>query len=218
MVNEHADQTRAGPVEGVEHGQGGHIDSRQTILQQSKSLLAEELPARIRKTCDIIEDVINSVTARITGTLETFEKRTRQMWDNISQEEFKTVKAMNDFDLMHRPIEWEADGDLMGGWNYHALHYPREISAAQAAQFLPRQFLAGADHWDAETEAALAYGTHAEDSARTKGSLPHQPRTSLGKRLWEIRGQIMASGERPLGWDESEKEVSEQRSDPGLEK
>ena len=34
------------------------------------------------------------MTARITGTLETFEKRTHQMWDNISQEEFKTVKAM----------------------------------------------------------------------------------------------------------------------------
>jgi hypothetical protein len=50
------------------------------------------------------------------------------------------------------------------------------------------------------------------------GLPPYQPRTSLGKRLWEIRGQIMASGERPLGWDEIEKEVSEQRRDPGLEK
>ena len=47
---------------------------------------------------------------------------------------------------------------------------------------------------------------------------PYQPRTSLGKRLWEIRGQIMASGERSLGWDEIEKEVSEHRSDPGLDK
>ena len=47
---------------------------------------------------------------------------------------------------------------------------------------------------------------------------PYQPRTSLGKRLWEIRGQIMASGERLLGWDEIEKEVSEQRNEPGLEK
>ena len=50
------------------------------------------------------------------------------------------------------------------------------------------------------------------------GLPPYQPRTSLGKRLWEIRGQIMASGERPLGWDEIDKEVSEQRNDPGLEK
>ena len=48
--------------------------------------------------------------------------------------------------------------------------------------------------------------------------LPYQPRTSLGKCLWEIRGQIMASGERPLGWDEIDKEVSEQRNDPGLDK
>ena len=29
---------------------------------------------------------------------------------------------------MKRPIEWEADGDLMGGWEHHALHYPREMS------------------------------------------------------------------------------------------
>jgi len=28
----------------------------------------------------------------------------------------------------------------------------------------------------------------------------------------------MASGERSLGWDEIEKEVSEHRSDPGLDK
>jgi len=47
---------------------------------------------------------------------------------------------------------------------------------------------------------------------------PYQPRTSLGKRLWEIRGQIMASGENPLGWDESDTEVAEQRRGVGLEK
>ena len=47
---------------------------------------------------------------------------------------------------------------------------------------------------------------------------PYQPRTSLAKRLWENRGKIMASGERPLGWDQIEKEVSEQPHEPGLEK
>jgi hypothetical protein len=55
-------------------------------------------------------------------------------------------------------------------------------------------------------------------AAEGKGLPPYQPRTSLGKRLWETRGQIMASGEKPLGWDEIEKEVSVQRNDPGLEK
>ena len=47
---------------------------------------------------------------------------------------------------------------------------------------------------------------------------PYQPRPSLGKRLWEIRGQIIASREKPLGWDEIENEVSDQRHDPRLEK
>jgi hypothetical protein len=48
----------------------------------------------LMKTCNQVEEVINSVTAKITGTLESFERRTRQMWDNISQEEFRSVKAM----------------------------------------------------------------------------------------------------------------------------
>ena len=43
--------------------------------------------------------------------------------------QIKIVKAMREFDLMRRPIEWEADGDLMGGWEHYALHYPRELSA-----------------------------------------------------------------------------------------
>ena len=47
---------------------------------------------------------------------------------------------------------------------------------------------------------------------------PYQPCTALGKRLWEIRSQIIASGEKPLSWDEIEKEVSEQRRAPRLEK
>jgi len=55
-------------------------------------------------------------------------------------------------------------------------------------------------------------------AAEGESSPVYQPRTSLGKRLWEIRGQIMSSGERPLGWEEIDKEVSEQRNDPGFEK
>lgn len=48
----------------------------------------------LMKTCDYVEEVINSVTASITGRLEAFERRTQQMWENISQEEFRTVKAL----------------------------------------------------------------------------------------------------------------------------
>jgi len=39
----------------------------------------------------------------------------------------------------------------------------------------------------------------------------YQPRTALGKLLWEIRGQIVASGEPLLGWDAIEREISEHR-------
>lgn len=44
----------------------------------------------------------------------------------------KIVKAMREFDLMRRPIEWEADGDLMGAWEHYALHYPRELAGNPA--------------------------------------------------------------------------------------
>jgi len=50
--------------------------------------------AHLMKTCSLVEDVINSVTISITGRLETFEKRTQQMWGNITQEEFRAVKTM----------------------------------------------------------------------------------------------------------------------------
>jgi hypothetical protein len=48
----------------------------------------------LMRTCTVIEDAIISVSASISGRLEVFEKRTAQMWQNISQEEFQAVKAM----------------------------------------------------------------------------------------------------------------------------
>lgn len=38
-------------------------------------------------------------------------------------------------------------------------------------------------------------------------------RTPLGRRLWEIRSRIVASGEPLLGWEEIEREVSERRGE-----
>lgn len=48
----------------------------------------------LMKVCDTIEEVINTMSATITGRLEVFEKRTREMWDHITQEEFRAVKTM----------------------------------------------------------------------------------------------------------------------------
>ncbi len=54
-------------------------------LKQDKNLM---------RSCDIIEEVINSISAGITGRLEVFERRTNEMWANISQDEFRSVKTM----------------------------------------------------------------------------------------------------------------------------
>ena len=55
-------------------------------------------------------------------------------------------------------------------------------------------------------------GTSAATEVNTQPA--YQPRTALGRVLWEIRGQILASGEPLLSWDEIEREVFEQRQDP----
>jgi hypothetical protein len=47
---------------------------------------------------------------------------------HASQWQLKICQAMRKFDLMKRPIDWEADGDLFGQWEQHSLHYPREFA------------------------------------------------------------------------------------------
>jgi hypothetical protein len=44
----------------------------------------------------------------------------------------KIVQAMRAHDPQARPVEFEADGDLMGKWEYHQLHYPRELGGSPA--------------------------------------------------------------------------------------
>jgi hypothetical protein len=38
-----------------------------------------------------------------------------------------------------------------------------------------------------------------------------QPKTPLGRRLWELRQQIVASGEPMLDWKDLEREIAERR-------
>jgi hypothetical protein len=42
-------------------------------------------------------------------------------------------------------------------------------------------------------------------------ALSYEPKTPLGRRLWELRQQMIASGERLLSWEEIEREVAERR-------
>ena len=51
--------------------------------------------------------------------------------------------------------------------------------------------------------------TCAEDS---QAALPaYEPRTPLGRRLWESRARIVAGGEPQLGWEALEREAAERR-------
>jgi len=38
-----------------------------------------------------------------------------------------------------------------------------------------------------------------------------KPRTPLGRRLWELRKRIIASGQPLLDWDDLEREIAERR-------
>jgi hypothetical protein len=54
-------------------------------LKQNHSLM---------KNCDLIEEVVNSMSMTITGRLEVFERRSSEMWGNLTQAEFRSVKTM----------------------------------------------------------------------------------------------------------------------------
>ncbi len=47
----------------------------------------------------------------------------------------------------------------------------------------------------------------------TQAEPPLQFKTSLGRRLWEIRSRLVASGEPLLGWEEVEQEITERRGE-----
>jgi hypothetical protein len=47
----------------------------------------------------------------------------------------------------------------------------------------------------------------------SKEPVSFKPKTPLGRKLWELRQKIVASGEPLLDWEELEKEVAERRGD-----
>lgn len=56
--------------------------------------------------------------------------------------------------------------------------------------------------------ASPAPPTASEDEA-------YQPRTELGRRLWEIRKRIVAAGMATMTWDDIERELAERRGETG---
>ena len=50
--------------------------------------------ANLMRVCDTVERVVNEVSANITGKFEVFDRRTKEMWGNISETEFRAAKDM----------------------------------------------------------------------------------------------------------------------------
>ena len=49
---------------------------------------------RLIQTCLDVESRINELTAMITGRFESFDRSSKEMWDNISAERFRKVEAL----------------------------------------------------------------------------------------------------------------------------
>jgi hypothetical protein len=47
--------------------------------------------------------------------------------------------------------------------------------------------------------------------AAAESTPAYEPRTPLGRRLWELREQILAEGEPTLDWDDLERELASRR-------
>jgi hypothetical protein len=49
------------------------------------------------------------------------------------------------------------------------------------------------------------------NEAPAESTPTYVPKTSLGRRLWELRQQILAEGEPMLDWNDLEREVASRR-------
>ncbi|MBC7953184.1 MAG: hypothetical protein H7Z12_15360 [Rhodospirillaceae bacterium] len=96
----------------------------------------------LMKTCDTIEDTINNISASITGRLEVFEKRTREMWSNLNQEEFRQVKIL--IERYHVTIGGALCG-LTVKMNSFARMFPRPNSGGpvKRADFMASEMIQG---------------------------------------------------------------------------
>ena len=66
------------------------LDSMDTIRKHFQ--LRQDV--NLMRNCDMIEGVLNEVSASVTGKFEVFDRRTKEMWKHISAEQFREIKEM----------------------------------------------------------------------------------------------------------------------------
>lgn len=91
-----------------------------------------------------------------------------------------------------------------GGWVLEALGFDPDAWSV----IMPRE---------SGTRTMAITGLDSSESLRVEADwrrmVAYTPRTALGRRLWEIRSRIVASGEPLLDWDGIEGELAERRGE-----
>ena len=78
---------------------------------------------------------------------------------------------------------------------------------------LPRSITLHERNFDPSQYGLSSYAEREATIVEWREALRYRPRTALGRRLMELRAQIVASGEPLLGWDDIEREVAERRGE-----
>lgn len=99
---------------------------------------------------------------------------------------------------INTPSMWpEPEAKDSPGWKVDLSDMNREF--VYAASRFPRETSVNRESWSKNMIQVYGY----------------TPRTTLGKRLLEIRNRLIASGERFLNWEEIEAELAERRGEKG---
>ena len=96
----------------------------------------------LMKTLDMIEDTISNISASIAGRLELFERRSSEMWGNLSPQEFSNVKSL--IERYHVTIGAALCG-LTVKMNSFARMFPRPSSGGpmKRADFMVTEMIQG---------------------------------------------------------------------------
>ena len=49
---------------------------------------------RLMRTCDFVEGSLNELAAQVTGRLESFERNSKDLWNNVSAERFRKIETL----------------------------------------------------------------------------------------------------------------------------
>lgn len=99
--------------------------------------------ARLMKTCDFVESSLNELAAQVTGRLESFDRNSKDLWNNISADQFRKIETLV------KSYHISLGGALctlsvkMGNWQRTFPH--KKVNPMRAAEFITTEMKQGLD-------------------------------------------------------------------------